>query len=451
MASIDVVEVITSGSPEVIEINKGMKGDKGLSIADASLNDNGHLVITYDNNTTKDAGLTAFVDAVKYRDEAKTYSETAATQAANASTSSTNAATSATSSANSASSANTSATSANNSAISAEASAVSAESSKNASAMSATNASASATSASSSATSASESSTQATSSSTSAHNSAIGASTSATNAKTSETNALNSANSSATSATDALASANNASRYAQTASNAADTATQKSAAAATSEGNALTSATTAQTAATNAANVAKLYRQNATSYATGDVVLGADGLSKSLRLVCKTAGTTANTAPTWTAVNTTVTDGTAVWEIKNAYELMPIIPISAAATIADYQLESCVVLSGSTSYTVTLPAPTEAGHTLLVRNAGSVAMTLSTPSGIFDGPNGTSLRTVSLPTNVVCGLLSNGTNWVVDRYQVDWDNYYTKTEVNELLSDTGLTVVDGKLNVTYSE
>ncbi|SJZ59250.1 hypothetical protein [Megasphaera cerevisiae] len=197
--------------------------------------------------------------------------------------------------------------------------------------------------------------------------------------------------------------------------------------------NAASSAAAAAASANAAANVAKLYRQNATAYAVGDVVLGADGLSKSLRLVCKTAGTTASAAPTWTAVNTTVTDGTVIWEIKNAYDLMPIISVSAAATIADYQLESCVVLSGSTTYTVTLPAPTAPGHTLLVRNAGSVAMTLSTPSGIFDGPNGTSLSAMSLPSGVVCGLLSDGTNWVIERYQVNWNNYYTKTEVDALV------------------
>lgn len=437
MASIDVVEVIT-----------GLKGSTGISITNAELNSSGHLIITYSNNTTVDAGLTAFVDAVTYRDEAKAYSETAATQAANAATSSTSASASSTNSANSASSANTSATSANSSAISAEASAVSAESSKNASATNATNSSASATSASSSATSASKSSTQAASSATSAYNSATSASTSATNAKTSETNALNSANSSATSATDALTSANNASGYAQTASNAADTATQKSAAAATSEVNALNSATTAQTAATNAANVAKLYRQNATAYAVGDVVLGADGLSKSLRLVCKTAGTTANAAPTWTAVNTTVADGTTlVWEIKNAYDLMPIIAVSAAATIADYQLESCVALSGSTTYTVTLPAPTTSGHTLLVRNAGSVAMTLSTPSGTFVGPHGSLVSTFSILAGVIIGFLSNGTDWVIYRYEFNASTL-AGYGITDAIANTGSTAISLAINST---
>lgn len=248
--------------------------------------------------------------------------------------------------------------------------------------------------------------------------------------KTSETNAKSSETNAKTSETNAKESADNAKD---------------------SETNAASFATLAGTSAANAANVTKLYRQNSTAYAAGDVVFGADGLSNSRRIVCKTAGTTASAAPTWTAVNTTVADGTAVWEIKNAYDLMPIISVSAAATIADYQLESMVVLSGSTTYTLTLPAPTTAGHILLIRNAGSVAMTLSTPSGIFDGPNGTSLSTMSLPSNVVCGLLSNGTNWVVERYQVNWNNYYTKNEVNELLNATGLTVVDGKLNITYTE
>ena len=193
--------------------------------------------------------------------------------------------------------------------------------------------------------------------------------------------------------------------------------------------------------------ISNLYRQNATAYAAGNVVLGADGLSKSLRLVCKTAGTTASAAPTWTAVNTTVTDGTAVWEIKNAYDLMPIIAVSAAATIADYQLESCVVLSGSTSYTVILPAPTAAGHTLLVRNAGSVAMTLGTPSGTFVGPHGSLVSTFSIPAGVIIGILSTGTDWVIYRYEFKASTL-AGYGITDGIANTGSTAISLAINST---
>lgn len=126
--------------------------------------------------------------------------------------------------------------------------------------------------------------------------------------------------------------------------------------------------------------------------------------------------------------------GSGSWT-KSAYNprQIPINNISAAYTISTAELESMVVLSGSSTYTLTLPAPTTAGHSLLIRNAGSVAMTLSTPSGVFDGPNGSTTAAMSLPANVVTGLLSNGTNWVVERYQVPITNYYTKTEVDTLV------------------
>jgi len=85
-------------------------------------------------------------------------------------------------------------------------------------------------------------------------------------------------------------------------------------AAASAASNAAASATQAQTAAAQAVNVAKDYLQRSTAYTAGDIIPGADNLSKAYALQCTTAGITGAAAPTaWAAVGSSTTDGTAVF------------------------------------------------------------------------------------------------------------------------------------------
>lgn len=54
----------------VVEINNGLKGERGTSLQNATVREDGHLILEFDNGATKDAGVTALIDAATYRDEA---------------------------------------------------------------------------------------------------------------------------------------------------------------------------------------------------------------------------------------------------------------------------------------------------------------------------------------------------------------------------------------------
>lgn len=84
---------------ELIEVNLGLKGDRGirgLGISDTVLREDGHLIVTYEDGTTKDTGLTAFVDAFKYAVTAKESSDASQKSAEASATSAQESATSAT-------------------------------------------------------------------------------------------------------------------------------------------------------------------------------------------------------------------------------------------------------------------------------------------------------------------------------------------------------------------
>jgi hypothetical protein len=395
-------------------------GRRGISITNAVLESNGHLTVYLSNNTTLDAGLTAFVEAVNYRDEAKTYSESASTSASTATTQATNAATSAIASSNSAISSATSATNSENSAINSATSATSSSNSATASASSASdantskiNALASENNAKTSENNALTSADSASTSATSATNSATTASNSASSASTSATNASNSASSASTSATNSESSATSSSAS-------ASTATTQASNASISATNASASATAAAASATNAANVAKMYLQRSTTYTVGDVILGADNLSKQYALLC-TASTdkTGLIAPTsWAAVNGTTTDGGATFAVKMASKLLPLIQATGTLTLQSYQTGSYINCTGSSAFIITMPSPASAnGGVFVVRNAMSVGITLSTPSGTFIGPNGSQLSTLVIPANVIVELYTGGSNWVVTTWE----------------------------------
>lgn len=55
----------------IVEVSEGVKGERGVSLENAVVREDGHLILEFDNGTIKDAGITALIDAATYRDEAK--------------------------------------------------------------------------------------------------------------------------------------------------------------------------------------------------------------------------------------------------------------------------------------------------------------------------------------------------------------------------------------------
>lgn len=252
---------------ELIEVNLGLKGDKGLrgaGIVDTVLREDGHLIVTYEDGTVKDTGLTAFVDASKYALTAKESADASQKSADASKTSATESAESATKSSKSADdakiSADKAATSEANSATSATASA---ESAKKAS-TSESNASTYATNAKKSEDASKLSETNAKASETASAENAKASETSATNAKTSETNADSSATAAAESATKAATSEANAKALEESCTTSAANAEKSATAAKTSETNSAASATKAEESAT----AAKLSETNASNSAS---------------------------------------------------------------------------------------------------------------------------------------------------------------------------------------
>ena len=77
---------------ELIELMMGQKGDRGVDIVDATLDNDGTFHVTFSNGHTKECGLTAFKDAYDiketvegYKDQTEVNKTAAATSEANAS------------------------------------------------------------------------------------------------------------------------------------------------------------------------------------------------------------------------------------------------------------------------------------------------------------------------------------------------------------------------------
>jgi hypothetical protein len=88
--------------------------------------------------------------------------------------------------------------------------------------------------------------------------------------------------------------------------------------------------------------------------------------------------------------------------------------ISAAATINSPLEGSTVKFTGSTQYTVNLPAPAlYIGIPFTFYNANTQTVTLSTPSGSFVSAGGSSASTQTLLTTATTVVASDGNNYVV--------------------------------------
>ena len=322
---IEIIEVILPKEKELVELTTGLKGDRGVSITDFTLDEDGNAVTTFDNGKTKTSKLTSIASAsasakkaATSESNAKDYADKALVSETNAKTSETNAATYAdnakkseiaakTSETNAAASASTATAQANTAttqANNAKTSATNSANSASASAKSASNAKTSETNAGSSATTAknwavsetspdgatdtdsttgktqssrtwaleSKASAESASSSASiATTQASSASTSAANASKSATAASGSATNSASSATSASASASSAASSATSASASASSAASSASSASASATNAKAAMNTANTAASSASTSAANASTSASNAAKAEV------------------------------------------------------------------------------------------------------------------------------------------------------------------------------------
>ena len=111
--AIDIIVTPNPGTVDIVEVTTGLKGDRGLrglGIKDAVLQKDGHFVVTYEDGTTKDTGLTAFAETSQYAAAAKTSADASQKSAEASASSAQESSTSAAASAKSAESASASAT-----------------------------------------------------------------------------------------------------------------------------------------------------------------------------------------------------------------------------------------------------------------------------------------------------------------------------------------------------
>jgi hypothetical protein len=90
------------------------------------------------------------------------------------------------------------------------------------------------------------------------------------------------------------------------------------------------------------------------------------------------------------------------------------IPVTGTTTLTTAQAGAFVECSGSSTYTVTLPAPTTAGLKFDIANVSTsaVSFSLTTPSGNITWIGAGSAATQSLGANSNVTLASDGTNWL---------------------------------------
>jgi len=91
--------------------------------------------------------------------------------------------------------------------------------------------------------------------------------------------------------------------------------------------------------------------------------------------------------------------------------------ITGATTLSASALNGYVQLSGGSTYTVTLPDPSNfSGASLEIYNAGSIAYTLSTPGGNFVGPSGSGASTKSIAAGSYLHFRAGSANWITGSF-----------------------------------
>lgn len=99
------------------------------------------------------------------------------------------------------------------------------------------------------------------------------------------------------------------------------------------------------------------------------------------------------------------------WSVLEQSWMMRVISAADSMTPAD--IGGYIQLGGSTTFTFNILDPSAfSGGRVQIYNAGSVTMTLSTPSGSFIGPGGSSASTLSLAAGENAELRAAFVNWI---------------------------------------
>lgn len=89
------------------------------------------------------------------------------------------------------------------------------------------------------------------------------------------------------------------------------------------------------------------------------------------------------------------------------------VALSGTSTLTLSQAGSLVTLGGTGTYTITLPAPTTKGIQFVFCNYNAAIVTLSTPSGNFNGSVPGVASTYVLQANASLSIIADGNNWLV--------------------------------------
>lgn len=309
----------------MVELTTGLKGDRGVSITDFTLDDEGNAVTTFDNGKTKTSKLTSIASAsasakkaATSESNAKDYADKALASETNAKTSETNAA--------------TYADNAKKSEIATKTSETNAKASE-------TNAAASASTATAQASNAGKSATAAKASETNAKSSETASATSSANAKASASNAAMSASNSASSASASEVSSQNSKKWAESTGSpdgVADTDSttgktqssrswalyskakaQESASSATSASNSASSAASSAASASDSKDKASEYKTSASGSATeaASSASSANTSATNAKAAMNTANTAASSASTSAANASTSASNAAKAEV----------------------------------------------------------------------------------------------------------------------------------------
>ena len=120
------------------------------------------------------------------------------------------------------------------------------------------------------------------------------------------------------------------------------------------------------------------------------------------------------TSPTPAQFNNSTDIATTAFVQTASGNYQNVVSVSGTTTLTASQLGSAVELSGSTTYTVTLPTPVGyTGKIFSVWSTASVAITFSTPAGTIIPPAGSGASTYILPAYSTAEFIADNSNWVV--------------------------------------
>jgi hypothetical protein len=407
---IETVEVILPKEKELVVLNTGLKGGRGVSITDFTLDDDGNAVTTFDDGNTKVTKLTyvanASVSAKKAaisEANAKDYADKALSSETNARTSEANA--------------STYANNANESKVAAKVSETNAKASASASATSASNAKTSETNASDSErfSLVSASLAEAWASSTTSPDNITDASSPTGQAQSSRSWALNSKDS----AQRASSSASIATAQATSASNSFKEVSKLAAEASTSASNASTSAEKAKTSETNAANSesnALQYKDSALESKTASATSERNAAKSEInaKASMNSASVSATSAST-SATNAGISEGHAATSETNAKQAL------TESKKIQKEVESALTkVTGFAKYSGS------------VDNYSDLPLTGMNTGDVWNIVNADVAHQIKAGDNVIW----NGKTWDNLSGFVDLSNYPTNSDVAKAIVDT---------------